>query len=316
MGLFDRIRLMEPIKCHSCGSTIEDKTDEAVKYYDTNFKIGEEETLKIMRLTDGLGGLKEFQTKDLGNFLDVFYFPGIVTSDEIEKKDSVIDLIEVCNKCDTAWMGTLKLRYNQDEDFFITGEMKIKPQDEENDKNVDFELIIESEDTPWHHLEVSSNRHITLIPKIEDSILLFSKKADEIANIAENYLMVMDMINCPDERINRIKEILNKSKEEIKSKSKNYKDIFANAVSRYDFEKTVKMYTHSALGASLFVVYHTDKNAAIEIANLAGINRTEFLEDVKHYEWFFNPEKKNCFEKFIGCAGGPNYYLLELSKKS
>ena len=66
MGMFDTITLIESLPCYECNSTAEDEVgssleDELKKIENNQDNKG----LKVIRLHDGKGGIKNFQTKDL-----------------------------------------------------------------------------------------------------------------------------------------------------------------------------------------------------------------------------------------------------------
>ncbi len=206
MGMFDRIELIEPLPCYSCFSTAED--DIGTNKQLSEIELGENK-LQLLRIHDGKGGIKVFQTKDLDCLLNNYWFPGSVPSRgksfyngmwEIDHDNPTpLSLIEICNSCNSVWRGDLYLKYEKENDIFLTDFIEMWTEE----GNL---LMQQEQENKIYHISLINDK-IRITPKIPNAIKEYRRRAEESQRKAENYQTFLDSINIEHKEIIKNSEL-------------------------------------------------------------------------------------------------------------
>jgi hypothetical protein len=337
MSVFDIIKLMEPLACISCGATVDDTVSSPEK---SELDLGESK-LQVLRLHDGRGGIKEFQTHDLGEFFEHYLYPGIVADIHIPEKlpeikfengildkdalfpkkrkyvpdsgKTSIECCEICNKCRQFFTGELELSYEKDDDLFITGKMKIKPGRENVTEDTAFAL--HKKENKWFTIETMTDDNLMLTPKIESSTNLYKLLAEKTATDTELYLSSFESLDfgCKTE----VRSFLKRAVDGIKNNTKHYRSEFANSVSEYCTEKDIFEFANSAFLTGLVFLYHSNKEEALKtLCFFSEENAKDFMAEMNMYDWYFNKDYvSNPLARIIGMKNGPNYFFNSLKEE-
>ena len=313
MGMFDTVSLIEFLPCYECSSTA---NDEVGSFEDKSEIILGGKKLNIVRLHDGKGGIKSFQTKDLICTLNDYYFPGFIPDSDMytPSSKSLSDLIEICNCCETIWEGELFLEYDKSDDIHITTQLNLWA-----DKKIDCSDLkwkVEPE-TRFYEISVTNNGRIIITPKIEIAIQHYLKQKDSFESKISVYKSFLDSIKEKDIPKDKIVQLLEGLVEGVSGKRKTYANKLAQSIELYTSTESMMIYTRSALEAALVILYHYNQKAALEIVDMSGLSsEEEFIKDLKLHDWFFNPDKDSGgFERICGIIGGPNYFLDEIKSQ-
>lgn len=314
--MYDTIELIEPLPCFSCFSTID--TDVGRNEELSEIELGDEK-LKLLRMHDGKGGIKNFQTKDLHCLMCCYYFPGFISHNRtsawfgeyevalgnIEK----ISISERCNNCNGFWHGNLYLKYEKNDDISLTEFIELETNEtiflrEGDDKN------------EFYSIEYN-DRTIRIFPKLPAAMRWYNKSNEEFKIKAENYRTFLDTINVEHKA-----KIINYLEDKLAKIGKNrvaYSNDLARAVEDYDKEKEKNLYSRSALETAFIILYGRNKDESVlELVSISGLTTQEkFLKDFPIYEWFFLSDKELEEYKYghmsvVGIFGGANHFLNKI----
>jgi len=108
MGMYDSILLLEHIVCPNCRTDAD--TEVPIDMTPKEIDLGAGKPLKIIRLHDGKGGLREFQIESLVEpSLERYSLPGRMPPERItlDCLDEGVPVYGHCNFCETAWKGSV-----------------------------------------------------------------------------------------------------------------------------------------------------------------------------------------------------------------
>lgn len=310
MGLFDRIKLIESLPCYSCGSTAE--TEVGKTHSEGEINLGDS-PLKIMRLHDGKGGIKVFQTKNLSCYMAIYYFPGFIPHSATEddsgysvgwQPGTPLSLVEICNACETRWEGELHLRPEERDDGYLTDSMEIWPADEDL---ADIAWRLAPND--FYNLSIKNGR-ILMEPNIERAIQRHQEETQSYDQRAETYRAFFESIRDPRIPADKLREIFEKAQNNVRSLKKEYANRLANAQEHNEIQESLFLVAEGALKAALIILYKHDREAAMNLIQQSGVcQQREFQRIVKHHEWFFGGE-----ETWHGHSDSASHFLEGLQK--
>jgi len=304
MGLFDKIHLIEPLPCYSCGSTIETEVGTAVDEGKIEIK-GQE--LKIMRLHDGRGGIKTFQTKDLMCYVLDYRFPGYIPMRALDgpAPDS-LSLIEICNACGTVWDGTLPWKYEEKDEIFVIEGMEIWPREEDLAG-----IVWRLEQNEFYNLSAQGGR-IQIEANVEQAIRRYHEESRQYQRKAETFSTFLDSIKDPRVPIKKLKELFEQAQSNVCSLKKEYANRLASAQENNEIQESMLLAAEGVLKAALMILYQHDKEAAINLVQLSGVSQQkEFQRTLKDHEWFFGGE-----ETWQGHSDSASLYLEKLQPRA
>lgn len=318
----DHIRLAEPLSCLKCQSTIDDfvGSHEEKSTYHTPF--GE---LKVIRMHDGRGGLKEFQTADFAQAAVNYRFPGFAPVEDYGSGDAYFSSIlgfpkqknirfqasgvEICNVCEAMYGALFHLR--KEGDIYLFEEVVIHP-DEESDAEELF-WKIGNEEFAAYSLR-AEREGIRLVPKLE-AVDYYTQKAKEhqerashlkhmLSLIDEDYIPRQQLLADLDTRIQYLGE------KEI------HQNKLAASVQLLDQGEHISTCSEGALKAAVVILYQKNKQRALDIIESANIDSSDNFEESYQflYGWFFGGEKG--WGSLAGAwGGGANSFLHGLKEK-
>ncbi len=314
MSIVVQISLLEALHCFYCYSTSDDdvgkNADEKI------IEIGDSE-LKVIRLHDGKGGIKNFQTKDIDFTLGSYKFPFYLAMDQFIPTESPlthniedrtlersIELIETCNKCDFLWEGHLTFEFDSQDNIYISKRIEL-PYIGRDIRHDEFE-----QENDFYKILFSQNK-IVITPKIDSAIEYYQAKSKEFKSKREIYGVFLGTIKNNDKIHSILEQVLINVPEEVR-----YVNELAKSIQSYNRELYLLEYTNSALIASLILLHHTNKSEALNIVDQMGMSVNDFMKSVKNHKWVFEQKSgEHDLSESFGIITGPNFFLTQLKAK-
>lgn len=321
--MYAEINLLEPMNCFRCYSRPDQDAGLDFEPFEVR-SLG----VQVLRLHDGRGGIPSFQTDDIQIFqkpitnVDQEYlyqsrrFPGYIPQERYEGRE--ISLIRVCNDCETIWEGRLKVELNKTDDIYLT-------------KSLDFwasegieDLIVklarwQSRSGGLYDFSSAGDGKITITPNIEVAVNRYHQKFLEDSlkfQSAMDFLTAIRHEKVPTDEI--LAYLVDKLKcfEGVRV---DYKIELAKAVVEYDIQERRARYSESALTAALIILHNYDRDNALELLSISGLDPKDFEARLKLTKWFFIEPKKltdiDKLSRIVGMVGGPNCFLSHLYRK-
>lgn len=121
MGMYDSILLLEHIVCPNCRTDAD--TEVPIDTKPKEVDLGAGEPLKIIRLHDCKGGLREFQIESLVEpSLERYSLPGRMPPERVtlDCLDEGMPIYSHCNFCETAWSGRVMIEVIDKKNVFAS----------------------------------------------------------------------------------------------------------------------------------------------------------------------------------------------------